>query len=170
MTVLSLRKSPKEIIRLLKAEIKAAGGQPGFYVNAHHDYRIEEDFDRVAYGLENDTRQNLVTEEAVLHVEPRVEQNYWVLSINAYKELGPQMMAHENALSGAPLALDEFGSAFIEPGTYKVNVRLTLSTPKAHSHFDRWWKGLKVCHPRSSKRVNIVSRRKSHWRGARSCA
>ena len=76
MTVLSLRRSPKEIIRLLKAEIKAAGGQPNFYASAHHDYMIEEDFDRAAYGLENDNRANLVTHEAVLYVEPHVEQNY----------------------------------------------------------------------------------------------
>jgi hypothetical protein len=70
-------------------------------------------------------------------------------------------------LSGVPLALDEFRSTFIEPGTYKVNVRLMVSTPEARKHFDRWWQGLKACHRRSSKRDGAVSRRKARGCGTR---
>lgn len=170
MPVHSLRLSPETVIRLIKAEIKEAGGQPELYVSAHRDYRIEEYFDRAAYGLANDNQHDLVSEEAVLSVEPRVEQNYWILSIVAHKKIGPRVIGPENALSGVPLSIAEFCSTFVDPGTYKINVQLAADTPQAHEHFDRWWAELKARHRASGRRVRAGSGRKTHRAYKPACA
>ncbi len=160
MPVRTLRLSPKKIIRLVGDEFQQSGGQPQLYACAHYDYRIEEDFDRAAYGMENDKRHFFVTEEAVLSVEPRVELNYWVLSVVARKELGPRVVGPENALTGASLTLDEFRIMFIDPGTYRVTVRLAADTHEAREHFDRWWSRLNARHAKPDNRVRVPSRRK----------
>ncbi|MDE2583566.1 MAG: hypothetical protein KGL52_18170 [Rhodospirillales bacterium] len=146
MPIYRLRISPAEIIRLIRAEAAASGGQPEFYVSAYHDYVIEEDYDRAAYGVGGDARRDLVTAEAVLSVEPRLEQNYWVLSIVVRQELGPQAIDDENALLGVPLTVDAFRARFLTPDAGKVSVRLAVRTPQARAHFDRWWAELNARH------------------------
>ncbi len=148
MPTYSLRIVPADIVRLVRAEIHATGGQPEFYVDARQDYVIEEDYDRAAYGLHDGEAYDLVTAEAALNIEPRVEQNYWILSVIVHRELGPQVIEDENALLGAPLTLDAFETAFLADGKASVRVRLTTHTREAKRHFDRWWAELSERHRR----------------------
>lgn len=141
MPLRNLRISAKKIVDLLRAEIKREQGQPELNMRAWRDYRIDEFFDRSAY--DSGDRRNLVTDEATLVVEPRIEQNYWVLSIVAHKELGPRAIGPENALINWPLTIDEFCSRFVDSNIYRVAVRLTADTPDARKHFDHWWAELK---------------------------
>ena len=161
MPLRNLRTSPKKIVDLLRAEIEREHGQPELNMRAWRDYRIDEFFDRPAYDLNSDDRRNLVIDEATLVVEPRLEQNYWVLSIVAHKELGPRAIGPENALINWPLTIDEFCARFVDSGIYKIAVRLTADTPEARTHFDRWWAQLKMRHPAASVHAHADKERKA---------
>lgn len=138
MTIYLLHLDPHEVVRLVRAETETAGGQPELYLSAWEDYLVEEEFDRRAYGLDDD-RYNLVTIEAQLDIEPRVEQNYWVLSVTVHKAFGPKIIDEENALIGLDLTLDEFDEGFLATGDGVAHVRLVTQTPHAREHFDQWW-------------------------------
>jgi hypothetical protein len=142
-----LRIPPEEVVRLVRAESEAAQGQPELYLAGREDFVIEEDFDRRAYGLEEGSGYDLVTVEATFTVEPRVERDYWMLSIVYRKELGPRLAEGENALFGGELTLDEFEPRFLLQGDGAVRVRLDVETPQAERHFDRWWADLNARHP-----------------------
>jgi hypothetical protein len=62
-----------DVVRLLRAETEAAHGQPELDVSAWRDYVIEEDFDRAAFDIHS-KELDLVTEVAILNIEPRVER------------------------------------------------------------------------------------------------
>jgi len=148
MTTYILYIPPEDVVRVVRAEIDATGGQPEFYENAWQDYVIEEDYDRRAYGLQDGGQYDLVSVDAVLNVEPRLEQNYWVLSVVAHKEVGPRVIEDEDALIGAELSLDEFEAEFLSPGGIDIVVRLNAQTREAKQHFDSWWADLSERHPR----------------------
>lgn len=139
---------PKEVVRVVRAETDATGGQPELYENAWQDYVIEEDYDRRAYGLEDGEQYDLVSVDAVLKIEPRLEQNYWVLSVEAQKQIGPRVIEDEAGLIGAELTLEEFEANFLTPGDSDVVVRLNAQTPEAKKHFDSWWAGIRERHSR----------------------
>lgn len=147
VTTYSLRLPPQEVVRLVRAEIDAASDDPELYESAYQDYVIEEDYDRRAYGLADDEQYDLVTSEAVMNIEPRIEQNYWVLSVIVHKDLGPQVIADENAFIGVELSLDAFESQFVARDDGTVRVYLEAATPAARRHFDRWWQDLSARHP-----------------------
>lgn len=151
MTTYFLRIPPREVVRLVRAERDAAGGQPELYEDALKDYVIEEEYDRHAYGLpeieQDGRRYDLITVEAVLNVEPRVERDFWVLSVVVRKNLGPQIVDdEERALVATALTLDEFEREFLAPGAGRVTVRLETETPLAKQHFDDWWAALNARH------------------------
>jgi hypothetical protein len=137
-----------ELVRLLRKEIEAAHGQPELYLAGREDFLIEEDFDRRAYGLRDGSGYDLVTNAAQLIVEPRVERDYWTLSLVYRRELGPQLTEDEDAFFGGELTLDEFETRFLAPGDGVVRVRLDVETPEAKRHFDRWWADFSARHPR----------------------
>jgi hypothetical protein len=141
---------PAEVVRLLRAEIDAAQGQPELYLAGWEDFLIEEDFDRRAYGLDDGSGYDLVAVEARLTVEPRIERDYWMLSLVCTKELGPQLTADEDAFFGGELTLDEFEQRFLAAGDGVLRVRLDVETPQAKQHFDRWWADLNARHPRNA--------------------
>jgi hypothetical protein len=145
-----LRTAPAEVVRLLRAETAAAEGQPELYLEGRQDFLIEEDFDRCAYGLTDGSRYDLVTAEAELTVEPRVERDDWMLSLVYSKDLGPQLTEDENAFFGGELTLDEFDTRFLAPGDAVVTVHLAVQTPEAKRHFDHWWADLNARHPREA--------------------
>lgn len=136
-----------KLIRLLRAEITRADGAPELYVDAYQDYIIEEEYDRALYPLPDGSQYDLVTAEAVLHVEPRLEQNYWVLSAIVHKELGPQHVGAGSAFLGGPLTLDAFEKDFLTRRDAVVSVRLETDTLPAKVHFDQWWADLNARHP-----------------------
>lgn len=145
-----LRLSPREVIRVVRAELMTTGGAPELYLDAWSDFLIEEDFDRAAYGLRDDTQHDLVTSEAVLNIEPRLERNYWVLSIIAHRVIGPQIIGDENSYIGEPLSLDEFEGRFVAADPGRAVVRLATETPAAKAHFDAWWAEIAARHPRET--------------------
>jgi hypothetical protein len=147
MPVYSLRLPPEEIIRVIKAEIAATSGAPEFYVYANADFIIEEDYDRDVYGVRNASQYDLVMSESVLGIEPRIERNYWILSVIVRKVIGPRIIADENSFIGSPLSLDEFAARLANPEGGSVRVRLEIETPLAKSHFDAWWAELAARHP-----------------------
>ncbi len=147
MTTYFLSIRAEEVVRVVKAEFEAAEGQPELYADAWEDYVIEEDYDRAAYGLQDGSELNLVSVEAELDIEPRVEQDYWVLSVLVRKNLGPQVIEDENALVGANLSLGEFENGFLAPDMGPATIRLDTQTPRAKRHFDQWWAELCARHP-----------------------
>ena len=148
MPIYSLRLPPEEIVRVVQAEITATGGAPEFYLSANADFVIEEDYDRAAYGVLGGDQYDLVMSQAVLSIEPRVERNYWVLSIIVRKVIGPQIIADENSFIGVPLSLDEFVTRLAAPDVGRVSVRLETQTLLAKAHFDAWWAEIAAQHPR----------------------
>ena len=142
MPTYTLHIPPDEIVRLLRVERASAGGQPELYVEAWQDYVIEEEFDRAAYGLRDGEAYSLVSSEVVLAIEARLEQNYWVLSIAVRQDLGPRIIADEEALLGVPLSVDAFEAELLAPGARSASVRLDARTQDGKAHFDRWWADL----------------------------
>lgn len=127
----------QEVVRLLQVEIETTHGQPELYHSAWKDYLVEEDFDRQSYGLSDGEDYSLVSMDAVLNIEPRLEQNYWVLRVVAHKELGPRQSSDAGALIGATLTLDQF-KAFLQDKGNAASVRLDVTTPFARQHLDAW--------------------------------
>lgn len=138
----------KEIIRLVRAETEAAGGQPELNIVAARDYVIEEEFDRRVYGMYDGKEYDLVSAELVLSIEPRVERDYWILKIVVRKELGLCTAEAEESLCRADLTLDEFAADFQSLGGDKGAVRLKTATVKAKTDFDRWLAELRGRYPR----------------------
>ncbi len=137
MTTYILGVPGTEIVRLLRRETAAAGGQPELFYNVWEDYIVEEEFDRHAFGIRDGREYSLVSIEAVLNIEPRVERDYWVLKVIANHELGPQNRDQVNALVRAELTLDAFATGFLSPDN-EVSVRLEAETAKAKEDFGRW--------------------------------
>lgn len=165
MPTYSLRIAPEAVVRLVRSEIDTARGQPELWVNAYRDYVIEEDYNRQAYHLRDESEEYLVTEESVLNVEARLERNYWVLSVVVHKELGPRLIEDEGALLGAPLTLDEFEAALLASADASVSVRLEASTLQAKAHFEAWWAELAARHPteaQATPRQPPVPTRRQH--------
>lgn len=143
-----LRLSPEDVARLLRAEIEEAHGQPELYLSGREYFLIEEDFDRQAYGLDGDIDCDLVKQEAEFTVEPRIEQDYWALSLVFSKDLGLQPSSKEDEFFNNPeLTLDEFQTRFLGRRDARVRVRLLVQTPEAKRHFNDWWSSINARHP-----------------------
>ena len=135
-----------EIVRLLQAELEATHQQPELFYNAWEDYLVEEDFDRDVFGLTDGEAYSLVSVDAVLNVEPRLEQNYWVLRVTVHRDLGPQVIDDTAALIGARLDLAQFTGFLADPAN-SVTVRLDVTTPFAREHFNDWLAEQRARHP-----------------------
>ena len=137
---------PQLVVRLLEAEIETAHQQPELYHSAWEDYLIEEDFDRASYGISDGTDYSLVSVDAVLNIEPRLEQNYRVLRVIVHRDLGPQIINDAAALIGANLTLEKFKALLADRET-TVTVRLDVTTPFAKEHFNAWLDEQQQRHP-----------------------
>lgn len=146
MPTYQLRLPAQELVRLVRAEVSATAGAPELFIEAYRDYVIEEDYNRAAYGLHDGSEYDLVISEAVLAIEPRVEQNYWVLTVTVRKVVGPQIVADETALIGASMSLEAFEAALGAPDAGTITVRLDTQSPTAKQHFVQWWTALQVRH------------------------
>lgn len=142
--ILSIR--PEAVVRLLKAELTATDRQPELYYSAWEDYLIEEDFDRRRLGVTDSVDYHLVSVDAVLNIEPRLEQNYWTLKVIAHRDVGPQKINDAAALIGAKLTLEQF-AALLADRANSVTVRLDVATPFALEHFNTWLTELRARHP-----------------------
>ena len=167
MRIYELTVPGKEIVRLIRAEVAAAGGQPELYESAWKDYLIEEDFDRRAYGLRDGAEYSLVSQETVLAIEPRVERNYWVLKVVVDEVFGPRTAEQEQAMVGAELTLSEFERGLLSSRKGKVTVRLETQTAEAKRHFDDWLAALRVRHPSEPGRERGIEATATHTDGER---
>jgi hypothetical protein len=136
---------PEEVVRLLKAEIAATHGQPELCYSVWEDYLIKEHLDCRSLGGRNGEDYDLVSADAVLNIEPRLEQNYWMLKVVAHRDVGPQKICDAAALIGAKLTLEQF-EAVLGDRDKVVTVRLDVSKPFARAHFNSWLDDLRARH------------------------
>ncbi len=137
---------PQEVVRLLEAELATTYGQPELCYSIWEDYLIEEDFDRGSLGITDAEAYSLVSIDAVLNIEPRLEQNYWVLKIVVHRDLGPQKGGDTATFIGATLTLAQFTALLADPQNL-VAVRLDVSTSFGREHFNDWLDELEARHP-----------------------
>jgi outer membrane lipoprotein SlyB len=146
-----------EALHLARAEIKAAHGQPELNLSAWKDYVIEENFSRGAYGSRGGEAFDLVTEAAVLNLEPRVERDYWILKLVVERSLGPLTAAEQATLARTEMTLDEFDEALRAAGRKRIIVRIEVETAAAKRHFDRWLAEMRARHPLAAAPVQPPS-------------
>lgn len=144
-----------EIVRLLRAETKAAHGAPELHTAAEKEYIIEEDFDRRAYGIHDGEEFDLATAIATLTIEPRVEAGYWILETVIERALGPVRTSEEDELTRKELTLDEFEAELGAPGRKRVFVRLSVQTAAVRKDFDRWLDEMHARHPQPAQPAHI---------------
>lgn len=137
---------PQEVVRLLQAEIAATHRQPELYYSTWEDYLIEEDFNRKSFGITDGEDYSLVSVDAVLNIEPRLEQNYWVLKVVVHRDVGPRKIDDTAGLIGATLTLEQF-TALLADRDNVASVRLDVSTSFAREHFNAWLDELAARHP-----------------------
>ncbi|MEO7207597.1 MAG: hypothetical protein ABI145_12605 [Steroidobacteraceae bacterium] len=147
MKTLILALSGLEVTRLLRAETIAANGQPELDTTCEKDFRIEEDFDRNAYGIAKDEWFDLVTSMAVLTIEPRRESGYWILSVAVERVLGLVRTFDEGKMRHMALTLDEFELELRSARRKDVTVRLDVQTPEVKQGFDAWLAEMRTRHP-----------------------
>lgn len=139
--------SAPEVVYLLRAETKAAYGQPELDTTCEKDYIIEEDFDHRAYGIRDDERFDLVTSVATLTIEPRRESGYWILSVIVVRALGLVPTSKENGMAPTELTLDEFDLELRSEGQKKVSVRIDTQTSAVKQDFESWLADMRARHP-----------------------
>lgn len=135
-----------EIVRWIKEEKSEAGGYRDFYAEAEVEYLMEEEFDRKAYGVRDAEDYDLISFKAVLDIEPRVEQNYWILQVQVKEALGPRPKFEEDMFATRELTVEEFESEFLPLGEATVTVKVWTETPNAKEHFDDWFARMKSKH------------------------
>ncbi len=145
------RLSAPELIHLLRAETAAAHGAPSLHIIGEKEYTIEENFDRLAYGLEDESPFDLGTSIVRLTVEPWVESGYWILETTIERALGPVHTSRQRELTRRYLTLDEFEKELRTPGQQQVNVRVYVETPDVKEDFDRWLAEMRRQHPWSAR-------------------
>lgn len=135
-----------EVVRWVKEEMGETGGNPDFYQEAGVEYAIEEEFDRKAYGIHDGEDYDLVSLKAVLDIEPRVEQNYWILQVQVADDLGPRPRFEEEPFVSRSLTVEEFESGFLPLSEATVTVKVWTDTQGAQEHFDDWFARMKSKH------------------------
>ncbi|MEO6782041.1 MAG: hypothetical protein ABI407_12320 [Bradyrhizobium sp.] len=136
-----------EVVRLLRAETRAANGQPELDVICNKDFTIEEDFDHSAYGIDAEERFDVVTSVAILTIEPRRESGYWILSVMVERALGLVRTFDEGEMITMELKLDEFEIELRSARQKEITVRLDVQAPEVKRDFDRWLADMRVRHP-----------------------
>jgi hypothetical protein len=136
-----------EAVRLFRAEVEAACGQPELDTSLWKEYVVEEGFAGGAYSAPDAKKSDLVTAVSTLSIEPRVERDYWILEVIIERVLGPLAECENEVVSYREMTLDEVEAEFQAPGRKHFRVRLNASTPTAKHHFDRWLAEMHVRHP-----------------------
>lgn len=136
----------REIARWIQEEKAEKGGEIDFFEGARVEYAIDEDFDRAAWGLHDGEDYDLVSFKAVLDVEPRLERNYWILSVTVEDVLGPRQVTEEEPYAPRELTLEEFISEFLSLAEGTVTVKVWTETPQARKHFDDWLASMRARH------------------------
>ncbi len=136
-----------ELVHLLRAETRAANGQPELDTTCGKDFIIEEDFDHGAYGIKDEESFDVVTSVSTLTIEPRRESGYWILSVVVERALGLVRTFDEGEMTPVELTLDEFEIELRSSRRKEVTVRLDVQTPEAKQDFDVWLADMRARHP-----------------------
>jgi hypothetical protein len=135
-----------EIISWIKEKKEQSGGHLDFYEEANVEYMMRYDFDHHDYDIEAGSDYMLVSFKATLDIEPRVEQNYWILQVHVTGELGPCRRAEEPSFAERELSLADFERQFLSKTDAKVSVKVWAQTAEAKAHFDEWVSKMKARH------------------------
>lgn len=136
---------PEEVIRLLKAEIAVADGQPELYYRIWEDYLIEEDYNRKSLSITEGEGYSWVSTDVVLNIQPRAEQNYWALKVIVHRDIGPRKINDAAALIVEKVNVAQF-AAMLADRANVVTVRLDVLNPFARDHFNTWLEDLRARH------------------------
>lgn len=141
---------PHELVRWVREEIKQEHRHLNFYEKAWKEYSFEEDFDYSAFGVSKGENLHLVSVEAILDIEPLVEQNYWVLQLKVTQQIGLRKSSEEFPYKSGSLTLDAFEEEFLDPAKGTTEVVLFAETTEAKAHFDDWFTILRSGHKRAA--------------------
>lgn len=147
MQTYNLKLPAEEVVQLLHAELKCARGNSELSMATKKEYVIDEDFDLSAQDLYDRGELELLTSEATLSVEPRVESGSWMLQIIVEREIGPIRASEERQMAFANLTLDEFEDELRRAGRKRVVVRLLVPKPEMRMEFRRWLAEMRSRHP-----------------------
>ena len=108
MPTLTLRLSAREVVRLLRAEIESARGQPELYFTISTEYLRKGDRAHHVGTPNHEPAFDFVIEHASLTIEPRRERDYWVLKVEVETPVGHRPHYDDAGLLHKDLTLDEF--------------------------------------------------------------
>lgn len=147
---ITLNIAPHELVRWIREEILENHIHLNFYKSAKKEYSFEEDFDHRAFGVSKGENLHLVSVEAILDIEPLIEQNYWFLQLIVTKLIGLRLSSEEFPYKSGSLTIDDFEDEFLKPGGGNSEIVLFTETKAAKKHFDEWFYILKSEHTRTT--------------------
>ncbi len=137
---------PHELVRWVRNEIRAENIHLNFYESAWKEYSFEEDYDPKSFEVEAQENLTLVSVEAILDIEPLVEQNYWILQLKVTDQIGLRPNHDDQPFESGSLTLDDFEKEFLTPDRVNAEITLFTETMEAKEHFDDWFDILKSEH------------------------
>lgn len=147
----TLRLPPADVVRWLRAEMESENGQPDFDLAISKEHITKSKFGGAARGGGRRVRIDVVTEFAVLTVDPHLERDYWVLRVEVEIPLGLHSHHEKAGLGRRDLTLDEFERELNAPTTKQIKVRLETETATSRRHFHRWLLEMRKRHPSRSR-------------------
>lgn len=145
----TLNIAPHELVRWVRGEILEKHIHLNFYTSVRKEYSFEEDFDHRAFGVSKGENLHLVSVEAILDIEPLIEQNYWFLQLIVTKLIGLRRSSEEFPYKSGSLTIDDFEDEFLRPGGGNAEIVLFSETKEAKKHFDDWFYILKSEHTKT---------------------
>lgn len=137
---------PTELVRWLREELQENHQHLELYKSAWKQYSFEEDFDHSLYDIQTNEHVDLVSVEAVLDIEPLVEQGYWILLVKVTDEIGPLTNKEELNCVSTSLSLDRFEQEFLHQEHQSTEVFVMVETDEAKKQFDAWVRGMTARH------------------------
>ena len=130
MTQYKVNVPVRELCALIRHE--AEGNYVNFHVNGRKQFLVSEH----AAGQDRRPRRSAQI-KGTLNVEPLAERNYWVLRIEATRDLGAPDPDDESAAPEADLSVDDFEEEFLSADTEK-SALVIAQTETAHAAFEYW--------------------------------
>lgn len=130
MTQYKVNAPVEELCALIRHE--AEGNYVNFHVNGRKQFLVAQ---RPA-GPDRPPRKGVLI-KGTLNVEPLAEQNYWILRVEATRDLGPADPDDEPSAPEADLSVDDFEEEFLSGDTEKSALVLA-QTDTAYAAFEYW--------------------------------
>jgi CBS domain-containing protein len=155
---LTSRLSAREVVRLLRAEIESAKGQPELYFTISKEYLRKGDRAHHSDAPNHEPAFDFVIEHALLTIEPRRERDYWVLKVEVKTPVGRRSHYDDAGLLHKDLTLDEFEQELSVFGKRRIAVRLEAETLAARDHFKQWKLEMRTRHPVRAPKTRVAQR------------